>query len=717
MNSRMPSPSPRLNVLSSQLEASTLLRLNSPGVKDSPAPMVVEAVESNRSVDVESHPNLSRIPDTGLVPHQHLAPTSHKSRDEKLSRIVLVPCKVFPGDTIDRRRKYVRTKQTLVPPEKSPEKLPEQPPENVNRIPRERRVRARPSIRKCYICDTCGKRFYHLLAIKLHIDVHVKKSAELTCKFWPLGRCSDFVYSDTSACNLHMLRHHFKLDNEMALSYGTLTMLWTDMGKCECGFFGSVETWLLHHVLTLENPCPLTKPAAPTILPPPITTINDTSKPLPNPTTLRDSYPPTNEAALKIIQDPKPPSPIQLTTRQRYQEVPAPTRSTTPSRHRQLPSLHPSTPLRDVQETSSPVLSMTLPHDQETPSAVPCQQPEPKDESEVKEASFPMTQRKPVVCQFAVLGKCHPKTQDYTRMNRYHMVNHHFAFDDPAMINARLNVKMKQPGTCECGYHDDVHLWLVYHVLPPVASCPLVTAAVDPEAPTLGNCTVCGRWCEDGLQLHVKSHRDDWHIECKFRTLGKCGLFAGETNAKVHMLTRHFLHDDLDEPWRAPLSQLYARSGRCECGYHGTGVAWLHDHVMALANPCPLTLVVPPPDRCSVCATKFHRHAKNHVKSLQGIQANPLNCVFLASGNCPFHLKSRQLFTLYVSHLLRHHFKFDSGAVCLRATLRSMLKQSGRCECGFAGLGEAWVYHHVLSRENPCPLVATVGTDEGQQPL
>lgn len=709
----MPPPSVQPNVSSSQLEAPTLSRLISLRVEDRPAPMVVEAVESNRPVDVENHPNLSHIPATGLVPHQHLAPTSHESGDEKLSKIVLVPCKLFPRDTIDRRRKYVFEEPPKVPPKKPPKRPPEQPPDNVNRVPREKRFRARPSIRKCYICDTCGERFYHLLAIKLHIDVHVKKTAELTCKFWPLGRCSDVVYSDTSACNLHMLRHHFKFDNEMALSYGTLTMSCTDMGKCECGFYGSAKTWLLHHVLTLENPCPLTKPAARTVWAPTITTINDTNKPLLNISNPRyPPYPHTNEAALRTIQDWNPPLPIQLITQQRYQEAPAPIQSQ--SYNQQLPSLHLLTPPRDEQEPSSPELSTTLPHDQETPLAVPYHQPQPKDKSEKEKASFPPTQRKPVVCQFAVLGKCHPKTKDYTRMNQYHMVNHHFAFDDPAVINARLNIKMRQPGTCECGYHDDAGLWLDYHVLPPVASCPLVTAAVDPQAPTLGNCTVCGRWCEDGLQHHVKSHRDDWHIECKFRTLGKCGLFAEETNAKVHMLTRHFLHDNLDKPWRAPLSQLYARSGRCECGYRGTGVAWLHDHVMALANPCPLTLVVPPPDRCSVCATKFHRHARNYVKSLQSVHANSLNCVFLASGNCPYQLKLRQLFTLYVSHLFRHHFKFDNGAVCPRTTFRSMLKQSGWCECGFDGLGEAWVYHHVLSRGNPCPLVATASNDEGQ---
>lgn len=194
----------------------------------------------------------------------------------------------------------------------------------------------------------------------------------------------------------------------------------------------------------------------------------------------------------------------------------------------------------------------------------------------------------PKACNFQALGKC-GKISDKIRncyVFRNHMFNRHFTFDDVDLPNDDL--RWDDYGTCECGYYDQAKTWWYDHILSEKHPCPLTTASIDPEAPTTGKCTVCGRNFEANLQQHIKSHRDDWQNKCIFQGDANCGLFDGTTNDKVHMFMRHFLFDNLQDSWKATLSVLFKSTGRCKCGFRGTGESWINEHVMAPDNPCPL---------------------------------------------------------------------------------------------------------------------------------
>lgn len=382
------------------------------------------------------------------------------------------------------------------------------------------------------------------------------------CKFRASGGCGTFKGNSRNPNDIikHLFKRHFKFDNLVVTEKTKVTDMLKQFGTCKCGYHGAAVAWLNDHVLNDQSLCPL------------LSTVVDSNRA--DGRTSNDE-PCTTDSMFKKKSSPFPTS-LRLKSKSR--------RLNEHTRPKRLIN-------RFVQRSKRKEK-----HQYDWPKA----------------------------CNFQALGKCGKISNKIKNcyVFRNHMFNRHFTFDDVDLPNDDLH--WDDYGTCECGYHDQAKTWWYDHILSEKHPCPLTTASIDPDAPTAGKCTVCGRNFEANLQQHIKSHRDDWQKTCRFQGDANCGLFDGTTNDKVHMFMRHFLFDNLQDSWKATLSVLFTSSGRCKCGFRGTGEAWINKHVLAPDNPCPLvpSAFAPRPNTLTDAACKDGAYASLETGKSCCLQTN-----------------------------------------------------------------------------------------------
>lgn len=342
-------------------------------------------------------------------------------------------------------------------------------------------------------CPVCRKFFRHDL--RGHVISH-RGNWMFDCKFSFLNLCGDVKIVGPTHAKKHMLIRHFRY-YDLTLHGAAMADLLEHYGECACGWRGSGERWIEHHVL--DNQCKILANSRVNV---PVSSAWKCS-------TCNCLF--ATRYALEMHQ----------------------------SKHETIESLR-------------------------------------------------------MKCNFASLGKCgcNPQDENSAIQGINHLLSRHFQFD-VNLDQKRLSTKglLDREGTCECGgYHGVAHTWFYYHVLSPFKPCPLVTDELDPTAPTEGHCSVCGVFLESDLQQHIKSHCNDWTFDCPFSWFGKCGLFDGKTNCKVHMFATHFEYYTLRFPDYATLSTLYAEKGRCSCGFQGTGAEWMNNHIFTLEDQCLLVV-------------------------------------------------------------------------------------------------------------------------------
>lgn len=350
--------------------------------------------------------------------------------------------------------------------------------------------RPRPDRGTCPVC----RKFFHY-NLQGHVISH-RGNWMFDCKFSFLNLCGDVKIVGPTHAKKHMLIRHFRYYS-LALHGAAMADLLEHYGECACGWRGSGERWIEHHVL--DNQC-------------------------------------------KILTNPRVNVPISSAWK---------------------------------CSTCNGLFA--------TRYALEMHQSEHEGIEALR-----------MKCNFASLGKCgcNPQDEKSAVQGINHLLSRHFQFDvNPDRTRLSTKGLLAREGTCECGgYHGAAQTWFYYHVLSPFKPCPLVTDELDPTATTEGHCSVCGMFLESDLQQHIKSHCHDWTFDCPFSGLGKCGLFDGKTNCRVHMFSTHFEYNTLRFPDYATLSTLYAEKGRCNCGFRGTGAEWMNNHIFTLEDQCLLVL-------------------------------------------------------------------------------------------------------------------------------
>lgn len=353
-----------------------------------------------------------------------------------------------------------------------------------------RATRSRPDRGTCPVC----RKFFHY-NLRGHVIAH-RGNWMFDCKFSFLNLCGNFKIVGPNHAKKHMLIRHFRY-YDLTLHGATMADLLKHFGECACGWRGSGERWIEHHVL--GNQCKILANSRVNL---PVSSAWKCSK-------CKGLF--ATRYALEMHQ----------------------------TAHEGIASLR-------------------------------------------------------MKCNFASLGKCgcNPQDKNSAIQGINHLLSRHFQFDvNPDRKQLSTKGLLAREGTCECGgYHGAAQTWFYYHVLSPFKPCPLVTDELDPTATTEGHCSVCGMFLENDLQQHIKSHCHDWKFDCPFSRLGKCGLFDGKTNCRVHMFSAHFEYNTLRFPDYATLSTLYAEKGRCNCGFRGTGAEWMNNHIFTLEDQCLLVL-------------------------------------------------------------------------------------------------------------------------------
>lgn len=238
----------------------------------------------------------------------------------------------------------------------------------------------------------------------------------------------------------------------------------------------------------------------------------------------------------------------------------------------------------------------------------------------------------------------------------------------------------------------------------------------------LGKCPLCGKYIKRGFTVHMKGHQDykNWDYNCKFKVLGKCKTYKNTLSSPAHclfhMFTQHFKFDDYKVPRSPNIDELLKHTGECGCGYNDVAKDWLYDHV--LTDECPLTkpgAVAPPPPqyKCSVCHRTFHR-SKDWYKHFTAHRGSwDLNCKFRRLGKCGLYHGPSKIAHVCIEHMLNAHFKFDRIDKPSTHKYSQLLREFGRCKCGYHGLATTWVDEHVLGDQ--CPLIEELSESEAEE--
>ncbi|CAN3374971.1 hypothetical protein DIURU_000251 [Diutina rugosa] len=75
-------------------------------------------------------------------------------------------------------------------------------------------------------------------------------------------------------------------------------------------------------------------------------------------------------------------------------------------------------------------------------------------------------------------------------------------------------------------------------------------------------------------------------------------------------------------------------------------------------------------------------------------------CVFQSLDKCRIEYADS---TTCLRHMLLNHFTFDNTKVPFK--LSDMLTLTGKCKCGHEDTAGTWLYNHVLTTKDPCPLI------------
>lgn len=107
------------------------------------------------------------------------------------------------------------------------------------------------------------------------------------------------------------------------------------------------------------------------------------------------------------------------------------------------------------------------------------------------------------------------------------------------------------------------------------------------------------------------------------------------------------------------------------------------------------------PETCTLCGHVSARglDANKHLRSHRGDLLT--GCLFSSLNNCycPGNCSASE----YKHHMLFRHFHFRILNPW-KAPFSTMMNHFGNCGCGWEGRAEEWLYDHVLSPTNPCPL-------------
>lgn len=129
-----------------------------------------------------------------------------------------------------------------------------------------------------------------------------------------------------------------------------------------------------------------------------------------------------------------------------------------------------------------------------------------------------------------------------------------------------------------------------------------------------------------------------------------------------------------------------------------------HNELLVLAltpHEIESPLVVKTPNTAHRLDQQDPRSLGQKLQDLLVCQDNQsFTCVFQSLDKCRIDYADA---TTCLRHMLLNHFMFDNAKVPFK--LNDMLTLTGKCKCGHEDTAGTWLFNHVLTKENQCPLI------------